>query len=65
MTYSGHGGQVPDANGDEPDGEDETWCLDDGQLIDDEIFYYLGCFAAKTRIITVSDSCHSGSVLRV
>src|SRR5262245_37245617 len=25
LTYSGHGGQVQDANGDEPDGFDETW----------------------------------------
>src|SRR4029077_18370207 len=35
MTYSGHGGQVPDVNGDEADKQDETWCLYDGQLIDD------------------------------
>src|SRR5882672_3127033 len=38
MTYSGHGGQVRDTNGDEPDGQDETWCLYDGQLIDDELY---------------------------
>src|SRR3954453_23367339 len=25
-TYSGHGGQAPDVNGDEPDKKDETWC---------------------------------------
>ena len=25
LTYSGHGGQVPDRNGDEKDGLDETW----------------------------------------
>src|SRR4030042_1257499 len=24
LTYSGHGGQLPDLNGDEPDGLDET-----------------------------------------
>jgi hypothetical protein len=35
MSYSGHGGQMPDTNGDEPDKKDETWCLFDGQLIDD------------------------------
>src|SRR3979411_2687053 len=35
LTYSGHGGQVPDTDGDEPDGQDETWCLFDGELIDD------------------------------
>jgi len=27
MTYSGHGGQVPDVSGDEPDKKDETWCF--------------------------------------
>ncbi len=39
MTYSGHGGQMPDVNGDEPDKKDETWCLFDGQLIDDELYF--------------------------
>ena len=29
LTYSGHGGQVPDVSGDEDDGQDETWCLYD------------------------------------
>ena len=29
IQYSGHGGQVPDRNGDEADGLDETWCLYD------------------------------------
>src|SRR5205814_796479 len=38
LSYSGHGGQVPDTNGDEADGQDETWCLYDGQLIDDELY---------------------------
>ena len=38
LTYSGHGGQVPDVTGDEPDKKDETWCLFDGQLIDDELY---------------------------
>src|SRR5687768_16203172 len=30
LTYSGHGGQVPDKNNDEADGLDETWVLFDG-----------------------------------
>ncbi len=64
MTYSGHGGQVPDTNGDEPDRQDETWCLYDGQLIDDELYFELSRFAAGVRILVLSDSCHSGSVTR-
>ena len=64
MSYSGHGGQVPDKNGDEPDGQDETWCLYDGQLIDDELYFELSKFATGVRILVLSDSCHSGSVTR-
>ncbi len=63
-SYSGHGGQVPDVDGDEDDGKDETWCLYDGELIDDEIFYALTKFKAGVRVLVLSDSCHSGTVLR-
>jgi metacaspase-1 len=64
LTYSGHGGQVPDTSGDEPDKKDETWCLYDGQLIDDELYFELSRFAAGVRVLVLSDSCHSGSVTR-
>jgi hypothetical protein len=65
LTYSGHGGQLPDLNADEPDGLDETWCLYDGELVDDELFTALGKFAAGVRILVLSDSCHSGSVVKL
>ncbi len=29
LTFSGHGGQVPDVSGEEADKLDETWCLYD------------------------------------
>ncbi|MCA0032653.1 caspase family protein [Mesorhizobium sp. B263B2A] len=64
LTYSGHGGQVPDTDGDEPDGLDETWCLFDGEFVDDEIYYFIGRFAAGVRLLILSDSCHSGSVIK-
>jgi metacaspase-1 len=64
LSYSGHGGQVPDPHGDEPDAEDETWCLYDGEWIDDEIYLLLGKFAAGVRILVFSDSCHSGTVVK-
>jgi metacaspase-1 len=64
LTYSGHGGQVPDANGDEQDQQDETWVLYDRQLIDDELYDLWSQFAAGTRILVFSDSCHSGTVNR-
>jgi hypothetical protein len=64
LTFSGHGGQVRDANGDEPDHKDETWCLYDGQLVDDELYVELGRFAGGVRVLVLSDSCHSGTVTR-
>jgi hypothetical protein len=64
LTYSGHGGQIPDVTGEEDDKLDETWCLYDGQLIDDEMYLELSRFAAGVRILVLSDSCHSGTVLR-
>ena len=64
VHYSGHGGQVPDRNGDERDGKDETWCLYDGQLIDDEIYFLLSKFKEGVRVLMTSDSCHSGTVAR-
>jgi metacaspase-1 len=64
LTYSGHGGQVPDTNGDEADTKDETWVLYDRQLVDDEIYDLYSQFAEGTRIFVLSDSCHSGTVNR-
>ena len=64
LTFSGHGGQVNDVSGEEADKLDETWCLYDGQLIDDELYSELGNFATGVRILVLSDSCHSGSVVR-
>jgi hypothetical protein len=65
FTYSGHGGQVPDKNGeDEPDRSDETWVLYDRQLVDDELYALWAKFSPGVRIFVLSDSCHSGSVLK-
>jgi hypothetical protein len=65
ITYSGHGAQVPDLNGDEgQDEKDETWVLYDRMLVDDELYALWGQFAEAVRIAVVSDSCHSGSVTR-
>ena len=70
ISYSGHGGQVPDDNGDEKgavnsdDKTDETWCLYDRQLVDDELWNLWSQFAAGVRIVMLSDSCHSGTVAK-
>jgi hypothetical protein len=75
LTYSGHGSQVPDTNGDEAqadagevgevaDQKDETWVLYDRMLIDDELWALWSLFPAKSRIVVLSDSCASGSVTK-
>ena len=65
FTYSGHGSQVRDINNDEAEDEfDETWCLFNRQLIDDELFEAFKAFKNGVKIFMVSDSCHSGSVSR-
>ena len=64
LTYSGHGGQLPDTTADEPDKTDETWCLFDGELLDDELNLELSAFAPGVRVLVLSDSCHSGTVVR-
>jgi len=66
LSYSGHGGQLPDLNGDETDLEklDETWCLYDAEFVDDELYKLFFQFQAGVRIIVLSDSCHSGTVTK-
>jgi hypothetical protein len=65
VTYSGHGGQVPDQHGDEgADARDETWVLFDRQLVDDELYALWGGFKRGVRIFVISDSCHSGTMTR-
>jgi hypothetical protein len=64
MSYSGHGGQLPDLNSDETDGQDETWCLYDGEIVDDELYSLYSKFAQNVRILIFSDSCHSGTVTK-
>jgi hypothetical protein len=69
FTYSGHGTWVPDKDNDESDQRDEALCAYDIMskqfLTDDEMY---GIFKKRKRgskIIFISDSCHSGTVARV
>lgn len=64
LSYAGHGGRIRDLSGDESDFSDETWCLYDGHLLDDELHLLWSSFASGVRIFVVSDSCHSGTVTR-
>ena len=65
ISYSGHGASVPDETGDEEDGKDESWCLFDGFLLDDELHALWTRFEEDVRIMIVSDSCHSGTVTKL
>lgn len=71
--YSGHGAQVRDTNGDEPDGMDEILCPTDlsygnggfrNAIIDDEIQTILGGLKPGVGFLMVSDSCNSGTIDR-
>lgn len=66
MSYSGHGGQIPDKTADEVDKKkmDDTWCLYDGQMLDDELNQLLAEFRPGVRVLVLSDSCHSSTMLR-
>jgi hypothetical protein len=73
VYYSGHGSQVPDGDGEEPDDLDETIVPSDsgrGQLpvrdiTDDELHSHIAALARKSAHTSfIFDSCHSGSVDR-
>ncbi|MFD0360109.1 caspase family protein [Nocardia sp. GCM10030253] len=64
ITYSGHGGQTWDADGEEEDSQDETWVAFDRQIVDDELYRMWAQFAPGVRIVVCSDSCHSGTVAK-
>lgn len=64
ISFSGHGGQLPDISGEEDDGVNETWCLFDGEIVDNELFNFWSFFQKGVRILVISDSCHSGTVIK-
>lgn len=60
--FSGHGNRVPDQNGDELDGLDETIVLADGSITDDELTQILA--SGRQRAFVALDSCYSGGFAR-
>lgn len=66
VSFAGHGSHVPDLDGDEGkgDGWDETWCLHDADIVDDELVEIWRLAAAGTRVLLVTESCFGGGMTR-
>jgi len=65
LYISGHGGQIPDKDGDEEDGLDETICLWDGALSDDVLRELWKEAPTGIRILFITDTCNSGTNFRI
>lgn len=68
LHYSGHGSRVPDQDGDEDDGYDETLVPVDfkrnGQIRDDDILKFLvKPLKSGVTMTCLMDCCHSGTVM--
>ncbi len=78
IHYSGHGSFTTDLNGDEPNGQDQTWVsygarrpdlpgddINGFDVLDDELGDWLApLFDKADQVVMVSDSCHSATVSR-
>jgi hypothetical protein len=73
VHYSGHGSQMTDREGDEPDGLDETIVPNDSgraphpnrDITDDELYAWIRGVTGKTQNLTlIFDCCHSGTITR-
>jgi len=68
LAYSGHGSYLKDKNGDEADGRDEAICpidcMENGFIIDDDLNrLFIQKLPSNVKLVVMSDSCHSGTVL--
>eukprot|EP00440_Ansanella_granifera_P029905 gb/GFBE01032487.1/.p1 GENE.gb/GFBE01032487.1/~~gb/GFBE01032487.1/.p1 ORF type:complete len:405 (+),score=85.76 gb/GFBE01032487.1/:1-1215(+) len=67
LYYTGHGSRLPDQDGDEEDGYDETMVLVDetGQrddLRDDDLAMWLVNYVKADRLLLLFDCCHSATL---
>lgn len=72
VWYSGHGSRLPDLDGDDPGGDDESWVLWDSRregregewdLPDDALSSLLCALQERTEhVVIVTDCCHSGEL---
>lgn len=59
VSFSGHGSKVEDRDDDDR-GFDETWCLYDDNLLDDELVGYWRLMPEGVRVVVVVEACYSG-----
>lgn len=67
ITFSGHGTYIPDKSGDETDRRDEALCpfdMNRNLLLDDELRDILSQRADGSRVLLITDCCHSGTMTR-
>ena len=62
LTFAGHG-SVIDSTDLQEEPVDQTWVLFDRMLIDDELYACWTTFNPGVRIVVVSDSCFSGTII--
>lgn len=64
FSFSGHGSQIKDYNGDEADGMDETILPVDyktaGHIVDDDLYAIVRRITRGARLTVLLDACHSG-----
>lgn len=65
VTFSGHGTYMRDRSGDEPDGYDEAIvCYGLDVVLDDELGGLFEKRDPKSKLLVITDSCHSGTATR-
>ena len=62
ISISGHGSQIRDRNGDEPDGFDERIFPNGVTVVDDDLNRGLTNLGSNFYVLTATDTCHSGTM---
>ncbi|KAI9342334.1 peptidase C14, caspase domain-containing protein [Obelidium mucronatum] len=70
LSYSGHGGQIEDNDGDRESGLDNTLCPMDyeeaGQMRSDDVHKYLvAALPEGVKLTAIMDCCHSGTMMEL
>jgi metacaspase-1 len=65
FTFSGHGSQVNDKNGDEVDGKDEgLFTIDEKLIVDDDLNLIIKRYLKPgVTLFALTDCCHSGTIM--